>query len=82
MDVKGRERRLSDVGANRTALGDGGLDGARFDGALSGVTSTTTGRTVGRRDDMLTVVVVVDIAMSLTKELLIDGEMGESGSRA
>lgn len=61
-------------------MGDGGLDGARFDVALSGVTSTTTGRTVGRRDDMLTMVVVVNIVMSLTKLLMIDGEMGESGS--
>lgn len=62
------------MGAKRTALGDGGLDGAMLDGALFGVISTTTGRTAGRRDDMLEVLVG---EVLLTKS--IDGDVDESG---
>lgn len=56
MDVKGRELPLLDDGAKRTVFAvEDGLEGAMLDGASSGCTSTTTGLTECRFDDIVTV---------------------------
>lgn len=56
MDDSGREALSSDFGANRTAFGDAGLDGAMLEvGALSGLTSTMTGLMECRRDEDMVV---------------------------
>lgn len=70
---------MSDVGANRTAFGDGGVDGAMLEVALSGLTSTTTGRAEGRRDDMVLEVVVVVVMGEVLLTKSIDDGVDESG---
>lgn len=74
MDVRGRLSLSSSLGAKLTRFAEG--EGGEMP-AMSGLTSTTTGLSDWRRDDMLLVLLDDEVVGLLTKSI-VDGDQSKA----